>query len=524
MLKVLIVKRGVDIYKLNLLYFVAIFLLSGCKAVGPDYERPQIDTPQTFRFLDENTSNNLANTKWWQQFEDPVLNELIATALEDNRDVKIAAARIEEYIGRYGTTRSQLFPQVGADANAARQRVTENSGPEPLSPSADRNYSSYQGTISASWELDIWGKLRRQSEAARAEVLASEEGRRAVVLTLVSTVAASYINLRDLDLQLEIAKATEESRRASLKIFELRYEASVISEMVLAQNRSEYEFAVASIPPIEMQIAQQENALSLLLGRNPGPIPRGQSISKLDLPAIPEGLPSDLLERRPDIVQAEQNLIAANAQIGAAKALYYPTISLTGLLGVSSTQLSNLFSSSSGIWTFAGDASIPIFTAGGIAGQVKQSEAIQQQALLQYQQSIQSAFSEVSNALIQHQKTKEQLAALEKELEALRTYARLAILSYDNGYSSYLEVLDAQTSLFNAELNYAQVQGTFYTSMVDIYKSMGGGWVVQAEGMTEPSSSILNEQSTSETPESNSELPEPSMLENIKGYFRDLFD
>ena len=453
-----------------------------------------------------------------------MLNELIATALEDNRDVKIAAARIEEYIGRYGTTRSQLFPQVGADANAARQRVTENGGPEPLSPSVDRNYSSYQGTISASWELDIWGKLRRQSEAARAEVLASEEGRRAVVLTLVSTVAASYINLRDLDLQLEIAKATEESRRASLKIFKLRYEASVISEMVLAQNRSEYEFAVASIPPIEMQIAQQENALSLLLGRNPGPIPRGQSISKLDLPVIPEGLPSDLLERRPDIVQAEQNLIAANAQIGAAKALYYPTISLTGLLGVSSTQLSNLFSSSSGIWTFGGDASVPIFTAGGIAGQVKQSEAIQQQALLQYQQSIQNAFSEVSNALIQHQKTKEQLAALEKELEALRTYARLAILSYDNGYSSYLEVLDAQTSLFNAELNYAQVQGTFYTSMVDIYKSMGGGWVVQAEGMTEPSSSELNEQSTSETPESNSELPEPSMLENIKGYFRDLFD
>ena len=199
MLKVLIVKRGVDIYKLNLLYIVAIFLLSGCKAVGPDYDRPQIDTPQTFRFLDENTSNNLANTKWWQQFEDPVLDELIATALKDNRDVKIAAARIEEYIGRYGTTRAQLFPQVGADANAARQRVTENSGPEPLSPSADRNYSSYQGTISASWELDIWGKLRRQSEAARAEDLASEEGRRAVALTLVSTVAASYINLRDLD-------------------------------------------------------------------------------------------------------------------------------------------------------------------------------------------------------------------------------------------------------------------------------------------------------------------------------------
>ena len=312
-----------------------------------------------------------------------MLNDLIATALEDNRDVKIAAARIEEYIGRYGTTRSQLFPQVGADANAGKQRETKNIGPLPILPGVDRTYSTYQGSISASWEIDIWGKLRRQTEAARAEVLASEEGRRAVVLTLVSTVAASYINLRDLDLQLEIAKATEESRRASLKIFELRYEASVISEMVLAQNRSEYEFAVASIPPIEIQIAQQENALSLLLGRNPGPIPRGQSINNLDLPIIPEGLPSDLLERRPDIVQAEQNLIAANAQIGAAKALYYPTISLTGLLGVSSTQLSNLFSSSSGLWSFVGDASIPIFTAGGIAGQVKQSEAIQQQALLE---------------------------------------------------------------------------------------------------------------------------------------------
>ena len=198
-----------------------------------------------------------------------MLNDLIATALEDNRDVKIAAARIEEYIGRYGTTRSQLFPQVGADANGGKQRETKNTGPLPMVPGVDRTYSTYQGSISASWEIDIWGKLRRQTEAARAEVLASEEGRRAVVLTLVSTVAASYINLRDLDLQLEIAKATEESRRASLKIFELRYEASVISEMVLAQNRSEYEFAVASIPPIEIQIAQQENALSLLLGRNP---------------------------------------------------------------------------------------------------------------------------------------------------------------------------------------------------------------------------------------------------------------
>ena len=263
----------------------------------------------------------------------------------------------------------------------------------------------------------------------------------------------------------------------------------------------------------------------MLLGRNPGPIPRGQSINNLDLPIIPEGLPSDLLERRPDIVQAEQNLIAANAQIGAAKALYYPTISLTGLLGVSSTQLSNLFSSSSGLWSFVGDASIPIFTAGGIAGQVKQSEAIQQQALLEYQQSIQNAFSEVSNALIQHQKTKEQLAALERELEALKTYARLAILSYDNGYSSYIEVLDAETSLFSAELNYAQVQGIFYTSMVDIYKSMGGGWVTQAEGMTELSTSEQPKSTAFEKPESTtSELPEPSMLENIKGYFFQLFD
>ena len=228
-------------------------------------------------------------------------------------------------------------------------------------------------------------------------------------------------------------------------------------------------------------------------------------------------MPSDLLERRPDIVQAEQNLIAANAQIGAAKALYYPAISLTGLLGVSSTQLSNLFSSSSGIWTFAGDASVPIFTAGSIAGQVKQSEAIQQQALLQYQQSIQNAFSEVSNALIQYQKIKEQLVALERELEALRTYARLAILSYDNGYSSYIEVLDAETSLFSAELNYVQVKGMFYTSMVDIYKAMGGGWVVQAEDMTE--------QSIPDLPEpTSSELPEPSMFENIKGYFFQLFE
>ena len=464
------------------LLLIVMFALGGCM-LGPNYKRPAVDAPKAFRF-EENAASALANTVWWEQFKDPVLDDLIKTALAENKDVKIAAARVEEFLGKYGVSRSQLFPQVGANTNASRNRATQSAVPAPLPATVDPQYTNIQASIYASWELDVWGKIRRLNEAARADLLATEEGRRATILTLVASVASAYINLRDLDRQLEIAKATALSRGDSVKIFELRFKGGVVSELELAQNKSEYESALASIPQIQIQISLQENGLSVLLGRNPGPVTRGREIAQLDVPAVPAGLPSELLERRPDLRQAEQNLIAANARIGAAKALYFPTISLTALLGGVSTQLSNLFSGSARVWSYAGNATVPVFTAGGIAGIVKQSEAQQQQALLQYQKSIQTAFQEVEDALVSLQQSREQVAAQGRQVDSLRTYARLARLRYENGYTSYLEVVDAESRLFNAELSYTQTQGIVFTSLVSLYKAMGGGWVVDAERLT----------------------------------------
>ena len=468
---------------------LAVFtlVLAGCM-LGPDYQRPSIDAPGVFRFEDK-AAKDLANTGWWEQIKDPVLNDLIRTALAENKDVKIAAARLEEYLGKYGVSRSQLFPQVGANANGSRNRATQSAVPAALPPDVDPQYTNIQATLYASWEIDVWGKIRRLNEAARADLLATEEGRRATILTLVASVASAYINLRDLDRQLEIAKATTASRAESVKVFQLRFSGGVVSQMELAQNQSEYEAAAATIPQIESQIAQQENALSVLLGRNPGPIKRGLEIGQLALPAVPAGLPSELLTRRPDLRQSEQNLIAANARIGAARALYFPTISLTGLLGGVSTQLASLFSGSARVWSYAADATMPIFTAGGIAGLVQQAEAQQQQALLQYQKAIQNAFRETEDALVSNQKSRDQLAVQGRQVEALRTYTKLARLRYDNGYTSYIEVLDAERSLFNAEVSYTQTHGAVFGSLVNLYKAMGGGWVVEAEHLTaaEPS-------------------------------------
>jgi len=444
--------------------------------LGPDYQRPAANAPATFRFEDK-AAQDVANAQWWRQFDDPALNDLIQSALADNLDVKIAAARIEEFLGRYGVTRSQLFPQVSADLNVARQRISREPLPTPVPSTVNPNFTSYQATLLASWELDLWGRIRRLTESARADVLATEEGRRATILTLVSSVASSYINLRDLDRRLVITRYTTASREQAVKVFELRFKGGVVTEMELAQSRSEYESSAAQIPQIEGLIAQQENALSVLLGHNPGPITRGRELDTLVLPPVPAGLPSQLLERRPDLRQAEQNLISANAQIGAARALYFPTISLTGAFGSASAQLSNLFSGPARIWSFAGDALAPIFTAGAIAGQVQQAEARQQQALLQYQKAIQTAFREVEDALIGLQKAREALLVQARQLDALRTYARLARLRYEGGYTSYLEVLDAERSLFNGELSYTQTQGTVLASLVDLYKALGGGWV-----------------------------------------------
>jgi len=447
--------------------------------VGPDYRRPAVEVPQSWRFA-EKEARDLVNTPWWEQFDDPVLNELIGICLRENRDLLIATARIEEFRGRFQVARSPLLPQIGANAGASRQRSTEQ-GQSPLPAASQNPFDLYELSAFASWEIDFWGKYRRAAESARANLLATQEARRSVVLSLVASVAGAYVNLRDLDRQLEIARRTAKSRGESLTIFELRNRGGLISELELSQVKSEYEQALATIPAIEKAIAQQEDALSVLLGRNPGPIRRGRTIDELKLPDVPAGLPSELLHNRPDIRQAEQELISANAQIGVARAQYFPSISLTGMFGWESTRLSGLFSGPATIWSLAAPVAQPIFTGGAIAGQVRSSEAFREETLQRYKQTVQNAFRDVEDALVDQKQTRQQLAAQTRQVEALRTYARTARLRYDNGYTSYIEVLDAEQSLFSAELSSVQTQGGLFQSLINLYKAMGGGWRVEEE-------------------------------------------
>lgn len=456
------------------LSFFVLMLLAGC-AIGPDYIRPKVDVPSAWLTTD-NATRDIINTAWWKKFQDPVLDGLIQTALHENKDLLIAAARVEQYLGLYAETRSALFPQIGAGASGSKQRVTKET-PNTLSPGAHTVYNNYTSLLNASWELDIWGSIRRSTEAARADILSTEEGWRTVVLSLVAAVATTYIDLRSLDRQLDIAQRTAESRKESYELFKLRFKGGIISDLQLSQVQSQYEESLAAIPAIEKSIAQTEHALSLLLGRNPGAIPRGREIGELVMPEVPEGLPSTLLERRPDILQAEQNLIAANAQIGVAKALYFPSITLTGYKGTESAHLSDLFTGPAHIWNYAGQTTMPLFTAGRIAGLVRASKAVRQQALVQYEQAIQNAFSDVEDSLVDRVKSREKLDAQARQQEALRTYARIARLRFDEGYTSYIEVLDAERTLFSVELSYTQTQAGLLISAVNIYKAMGGGWV-----------------------------------------------
>ena len=465
----------------SLILVIILALVCSC-TLGPDYRRPAVDVPADWR-LSEKEAKDMAQTAWWEQFNDPVLNNLIALALQENKDLMIAAARVEEYAARYGIARADFFPQVSATGQYTRQQITELGG-NPIAPGYKTATDTYSATLNASWEIDLWGKIRRSNESAKAQLFANEEMRRGAILTLVSNVASAYINLRDLDRQLEISSRTTKSREDSYALFMERFNGGFISDLELSQNRSQLEEARATIPGLEKAIAQQENGLSILLGRNPGPILRGKSIDTLSLPAIVAGLPSDLLERRPDIRQAEQTLIAANAQIGAAKAAFFPAISLTGYYGSASGDLSDLFKGSARIWQYSAPITMPIFTAGKTAGNVKQAEAIQQQALLSYQQAIQNAFRDVNDALAGQAQTRKQLAAQKSQVDSLRHYASIARLRYDNGYSDYLAVLDAERGLFNAELAYTQTQGSLHLALINLYKAMGGGWVREAEKQT----------------------------------------
>lgn len=449
--------------------------LAGC-AVGPDYQRPDVPIPPQWRLAD-GAMRAVASPGWWRRFQDPVLDELINIALRENKDLKIATARIEEYLGRYAFTRADQFPQLDAGASADRTRTPGSSN---LSgDSTIRN--NFEVAALLSFELDLFGRLRRATEAAQAELLATEEGRRTVILSLVTAVASNYVQLRSLDQQLAISRRTLDTRAESLRIARLRFKAGLTSELDVRQAEAEYQAAAVQIPQLETAVAQSEDAISLLLGRNPGAIARGHPLDRLGQPPVPAGLPSDLLERRPDIRQAEQQLIAANASIGVARAAYFPTISLTGLFGYVSPQLEDLFEGPSRTWKFGGGLTVPIFTAGKIAGQVQVAEALQQQALATYEKTIQTAFSEVEDSLIALRKGRERLRAQQAQTESLRRYLKLAKLRYDNGYTSYLEVVDAERNLFNAELATAQNQGDVLVALISLYKAMGGSWIERAE-------------------------------------------
>ncbi len=455
-----------------------LMVLSGC-TLNTDYQRPDLEIPAAYRY-DSKAVAATANTVWWEQYGDPVLDDLIASALANNYNVQIAAANVEQAIGIVTQTRSGLFPQVGYTASGEKVRsanIELNGAPIDFPNPRE----TYQALLSASWELDLWGRIQSLSEATQANMLATEEARRGVILTLVSSVATSYITLRGLDKQLAINQRTLITYGESARLYELQFKYGQTSQMTVAQTQSQYEVAAAQIPQIESQIYQQENILSVLLGRNPGPIPRGKPIAQLSSPAVPSELPSELLERRPDLVQAEQLLIAANAQIGAAKALYFPTISLTGAYGSTSPSLSDLFKGSNKAWNYTGQIVGPIFTFGSVSGQVAQAEASQQAALANYKLAVQSAFADVDNALVANLKLGEQLAAQERLVAALADYERLAKLQYDAGYVPYSTVLQAQQTLFPSELTLAALRASALNSSADIYKAMGGGWIDEAD-------------------------------------------
>ncbi len=453
---------------------LAAAMLAAC-TVGPDFTRPVVDTPAKWR-IDYPEAAEVANVKWWEQFGDPALNQLIETALRENKDAQIAAARVDQFIGALTSTRSQFYPQIGYSLDASRNR-SSRVGVTPIPPGADPYYTLYQGALGASWQLDLFGRVRRLSEAAQAQVYASEQGRRGIVLSVVTSTAATYIGLRGLDRQLEIARATAKNYADTQRIFELRYTGGVVSMVELAQVQSQYQQALAAIPALEQQIAAQENLISVLLGRNPGPIPRGKALDELAMPGVPGDLPSTLLERRPDILQAEQTLVAANASIGAAKALYYPTLSLTGTLGSVSTALGNFLSGPATAWSVAAGLAGPVFTFGNIEGQVQTAEAAQREALANYQQVVINAFRETNDALTGTVKKREETQAQTKRVAALREYARLSRKRFDNGYAGYLEVLYAENELFNAELAAVRTQADGINQLVDVYKAFGGGWI-----------------------------------------------
>jgi multidrug efflux system outer membrane protein len=453
---------------------ISFLLLTGC-TLGPKYKRPAVTVPDAYRGLAPDagpqTAASLGDEKWWTVFHDELLQALIREALAQNYDVRIAAARVLQAQAALGITRADQFPTIsgGAAANNVRNPQTK------LIPAYET--SANQLNLSLFWELDFWGKFRRATEAARANLLATEWGQKAVISTLVSNVASAYFQLRELDLEMEISQRTLSSRKESLRLVEVREKGGTTSMMDVRQSEQLVYAAAEAIPDLERRIAQQENFISILLGRNPGPITRGKSLIENQFPPnVPAGLPSSLLERRPDIQSAEHQLVAANALIGVAKAAYFPQITLTAIGGYQSSALTSLFTGPAGFWSFGGQLTQPIFTAGRIRSGVKLSEAQKQEAVFFYQRSIQEAFREVADSLIAYRKNQEFREQQELLTGAAQDATRLADVRYRGGVTSYLEVLDSDTRYFQAEITLAQAQLNERLALVQIYNALGGGW------------------------------------------------
>jgi NodT family efflux transporter outer membrane factor (OMF) lipoprotein len=456
--------------------------LSSSCAVGPNYVRPTVKVPQNFRAPDTlppPQAASLADFKWFEVFKDDKLQELIRTALEQNYDLRDAVTRVEQARANLGITRSNQIPQFGAGGALEFTRVSrDGQTPLPVSFVKEQNRDWGQATLNLlSFEVDIWGRLRRATEAARASLLNAEENRKAVVTTLVSDVAGNYFNLLQLDYELEISRRTLETRRDSLRLVQDRQGGGVATLLDLRQAEQLVSSAAQTIPTLQQQMEQTENQISLLLGKNPDGVARGRKFMDQEMPPeVPAGLPSSLLERRPDIRAAEQALIAANANIGVAKAAYFPQLSLSGFLGGQSTQLATVFSGPHSTWSFVPQVSQPIFTAGRLKSNVRFAEAEREGALVQYEKTIQTAFTEASNALIAHQRTHESRLEQEKLVDALQDRTRLAYIRYRGGVDTQLNALDADRDLFQAELALAQIRLSEILSVVQLYKALGGGW------------------------------------------------
>lgn len=451
--------------------------LAGC-AVGPDYERPELDVPMSYRGQGESTDPaSLGDLPWWGVFQDEALQGLIESALTQNRDIKVAAARVEEARAQVGINRLAQFPQVNASASGGRSRASRI-GVTTLPPGTDTEVTVYSVAADVFFEVDLWGRLSRATEAARAGLLSTRFAQQTVVITLIGDVATAYFDLRSLDQQLEITQRTIRTREESLELSNRRHRRGAVSGLDVSRAEAELAAAQAALPELARQIVATENRLRVLLAQNPGPIPRaGRALDDQFPPQVPAGLPSALIERRPDLRSAEFNLVSANALIGATKAALFPTISLTGLLGGESRELSDLFSGPGRVWSFGLDLLQPILNANASRYQVDAARARTEQALQQYQQTVQQAFKEVSDALNNYAQFRAVRVAQEEQVRALARSSRLAQLRYASGYSSYLEVLDANRELFAAELALSQAQRDALVSVVQLYRALGGGWM-----------------------------------------------